>query len=64
MICNHYVLVAASIPNREPPGVICIEYMFVYYLHIQFIYRVIPKCWFIYFLKLFNSLLVWLLRFG
>ena len=36
----------------------------LYNLHIQFIYRVITRCWFIYFRQLLNSLLAWILRLG
>ena len=35
---------------------------FLYHFHIQFIYRVIPRCWFIYFRHILQYLLAWFLR--
>ena len=58
---TYWLLLLAIIGNRLVSSVYNVCF---YNLHIQFIYIVITRCWFIYFRQLLNSSLAWLIRLG
>ena len=58
---KYLLLLLSLIGNRLVSSVYNVCF---YNLHIQFIYIVIPRCWFVYFRQLLNSSLAWMLRLG